>query len=109
MKKFYALGRLKAGQMNKTEAQYAALLDLYQKSGDILWYKFEGVKLRLADRTFYEPDFIVMRNDGSLEIHEVKGFMQEDSNVKIKVAADLYPFKFLLIRKKGKLWSTEEI
>ncbi|MDR1660895.1 MAG: hypothetical protein LBR95_00470 [Azoarcus sp.] len=40
----YALGRLKPGQMNKTEAEYA----LRQQAGEVLWYRFEGVKLRLA-------------------------------------------------------------
>ena len=101
-KPMYALGRLKAGSMNKTEAAYDAHLALQQHAGQILWRKFEGLKLRLADNTFYTPDFAVMAADGVIECHEVKGFWQDDARAKIKVAADLYPFRFLAVRAKAK-------
>ncbi len=84
----YALGRLKAGAMNKTEAAYAAHLEWLKQAGDVVWFRFEGVKLRLADSTFYTPDFAVMAVDGVLEMHEVKGFWEDDARVKVKVAAD---------------------
>lgn len=106
-----ALGRLKTGEMNKTEAAYKVELEQLVSSGDVLWFKFEGVKLRLADNTFYTPDFAVMRSTGLMEMHEVKGFWQDDARVKIKVAADLYPFRFIAARplpkKDGGGWSVE--
>lgn len=98
-KAMYALGRLKAGTMNKTETAYAAHLDALQFAGHVLWYKFEGIKLRLADSTFYTPDFAVMQSDGQIELHEVKGaraIFQDDAKVKVKVAAEIYPFAFLV-------------
>lgn len=53
---------------------------------------FQQIKLRLADNTFYTPDFMVLMKDGSIEFHEVKGSWkapnQDDSKVKIKVAAE---------------------
>lgn len=101
-KPMYALGRLKAGSMNKTEAAYDAHLAAQQHAGQIQWRKFEGLKLRLADNTFYTPDFAVMAADGVIECHEVKGFWQDDARAKIKVAADLYPFRFLAVRAKPK-------
>ena len=105
-----ALGRLKTGQMNKTEEAYSRFLDTLVACQDVLWWKFEAVKLRLADNTFLTVDFAVMRSTGQLEMHEVKGFMQDDANVKLKVAASMYPFKFLLIRKaKGSSWKIDEI
>jgi len=97
-----ALGRLKVGTMNKTEAAYAATLDARRHAGEVAWFKFEGVKLRLADNTFYTPDFAVMLANGELEMHEVKGYMHDDANVKIKVACDLYPMRFLVIRALAK-------
>jgi len=107
-----ALGRLKTGQMNRTEAAYAQHLELLRNAGMVLWYRFEGLKLRLADNTFYTPDFVVMRADGQLEAHEVKGFWTDDARVKIKVAADQYPLAFLAVKVKSKKegggWSTEE-
>lgn len=102
MKSMYALGRLKTGQMNKTEASYAKHLALLQHAGEIAWHKFEGLKLRLADNTFYTPDFAVMSADGVMECHEVKGFWQDDARAKIKIAADLYPFRFIAIKAKTK-------
>jgi hypothetical protein len=108
----FALGRLKAGQMNKTETAYADALKLRQYAGEIAWSRFEGVKLRLADNTFYSPDFAVMLSDGTLEMHEVKGFWTDDARVKIKVAADQYPFRFVAVKalpkKAGGGWSVEQ-
>lgn len=68
----FALGRLPAGKMNKTEAAYSAFLDLRKRAGEVAWYRFEGIKLRLADSTFLTIDFPVMLADGSLEMHDVK-------------------------------------
>jgi hypothetical protein len=107
-----ALGRLKTGTMNKTESAYAATLDQRRTAGEVVWFKFEGIKLRLGDNTFFTPDFFVMLADGALEAHEVKGFWQDDARAKIKIAADLYPIRFLAIRAKAKRegggWSMEE-
>jgi len=100
--KILALGRLKTGERNKTESAYEAVLLLRQQSGEIIWFKFEGIKLRLADNTFYTPDYAVMLANGQIEIHEVKGFWQDDAKVKIKVAADTYPFRFIAVTKLSK-------
>lgn len=99
-----ALGRLPAGTMNRTEAAYAAHLELLKASGDVLWWKFEGLKFRLADKTFLTPDFVVMTRSGLIELHDVKGFLMEDANVKMKVAASMYPFEFFIIRKSKSFW-----
>ena len=102
----------KPGVMDKTEARYATHLEYRKRMGDISSYCFEAVKLRLADNTFYSPDFFVMLADGQLEAHEVKGFWQDDARVKIKIAADMYPFRFIAIQKASKKqgggWITEE-
>lgn len=110
--KLFALGRLKQGQMNKTEALYSDYLFSQLVAKEVLWYKFEGMKFRLADNTFYTPDFAVMRHDGQIECHEVKGFWTGDARVKIKVVSDLYPIKFIAVRvkpkKEGGGWAVEE-
>jgi len=101
----FALGRLKQGERNKTEQAYEDLLKAMQISGEILWYKFECIKLRLADNTFYMPDFLVMKANGELEAHEIKGakaIFMDDARVKIKVAAETFPFKFIAVYPKTK-------
>lgn len=87
--------------MNPDEMAYAKQLCLRELSGEVAWWKFEAVKLRLADNTTYTPDFIVMLADGSIEFHEFKGFWEEDARVKIKVAAEMYPFPFRSFRKRS--------
>jgi hypothetical protein len=99
-RKNFALGRLKTGEMNKTEARYDQHLWTRLYAGEILWHKFEAIKLRLADKTFYTCDFAVMTADSTLEMHEVKGFWQDDARVKIKVAASLYPFRFIAVKAR---------
>jgi len=106
-KTLQALGRLKAGAMNKTEAAYASFLEARKSAGEVAWYRFEGVKLRLADNTFYTPDFAVMLASGQIELHEAKGFWTDDARVKIKVAAEMYPFRFVAIKKTRSHWDME--
>ena len=109
---YRALGRLPAGQMNKTEQAYAAHLELLKASGDILWWKFEPARLVLAPKTTYAPDFMVLRKDCQIVFDEVKGHMRDDANVKIKVAASMFPFQFRIVRKAGKaggMWSIQNV
>ncbi len=70
--------------MNKTEAEFAMILEAMKRKGDILRYEFEGVTLRFAN-VKYTPDFVVFgwTGDGSgryngfgytgIKLIEVKG------------------------------------
>lgn len=100
--------RRQPGQMNGWEKRYAAHLEACRAAGEILWFEFDSVKLRLADKTFYTPDFLIMKSDLTLEIHEVKGHWEDDARVKIKVAAEKFPLKFLAVTIKGREWVYEE-
>lgn len=115
LRRLQAKGRLKTGERNQTEAAYEQRLELRKRIGEVAWYRFEGVKLRLASNTFYTPDFAVMLSDGSIEMHEIKGartIFQDDARVKIKVAAEQYPFRFVaaypIPKKNGGGWEFEE-
>jgi hypothetical protein len=95
------------GVMNKLELSYAHELENKKRSGLIEWYSFDAIKLRLAEKTFYTPDFLVMMRDGIMEVHEVKGHWEDDARVKIKVAADKFPFIFKAIKKVRGQWEVE--
>ena len=53
-----------------------------------------------------------MLANGQLEMHEMKGYRLDDAQAKIKIAADLYPMRFIEIQTKPKKdgggWTLEE-
>lgn len=98
----------KKPRMNKTERRYQTeKLEPAMHDGKITSFAFEALKFRLAGKTFYTPDFGVMRNDGVFELHEVKGgWIQEDAMIKFKVAAEMYPyFRWKMWQWKGGVWT----
>jgi hypothetical protein len=88
---------------NKTEQAYMDEIESAKRDGLVQWYGFERIKFRLADKTFYTPDFLMMLADGTLRVVEVKGHWEDDARVKIKVAAEQYPFiEFIAVKPKAK-------
>lgn len=104
--------------MSKTELAYGQWLQLRVEKREIVGYRFEALRLELAPRTTYTPDFMVTVTLDPLliEMHEVKGSWkmphQDDARVKLKIAAQLFPeFTFLaavaIPQKKGGGWEFE--
>lgn len=111
---YYAKGRLPKGEMNKTEARYmSGVIEPGLISGEIVWAKFDGIKLRIAPATFLTVDFAVLpADDMILRMVDVKGaahLVEEDARVKMKVAASLYPFRFFITWPSKQGWQQEEI
>jgi hypothetical protein len=104
-----ARGRHVPGEMNRLEKQYSEHLEARKQCGEVVAYWFERWKFKLADRTFYTPDFVVMLPAGELEAHEVKGFWEEDARVKAKVFADQFPMPLHGVTKpkRGSDWVIE--
>ena len=105
------------------EYDYALYLDYLYDSGQIAGWvrnttKFgfsEEVETRGRKQQAYRPDFIVFYKDGTYEIHEVKGWMNERSEtVLAQFAKDYSGLKVVVIGKfemlslqqqfKDKLW-----
>lgn len=104
----FARGRMPDLKMNKTEAAYARHLENRLLAGDILWWRWAPMRLRLANGSYYKPDFGVLTRDCLFEIHETKGFWREAARVRIKVAAEQFPFRFIAIKKTDGGWDREE-
>jgi hypothetical protein len=69
----------------------------------------EPFKLRLAGRTWYTIDFLII-DEGSPDCYEVKGFMRDDAAVKLKVAAEMYPcFSYLLVTREKRIWQCRRV
>ena len=105
--------RHEPGKMNGLEKKYAQHLELRKMTGEIIDYKFEPLKLKLAPATFYNPDFGVLMPDGRVELHECKSsHWEDDARVKIKVAASFFSRWFTLVAaqwdKSAKDWKFEE-
>lgn len=114
--RLHALGRKKKGEMNATEQKFANYLRTLEITGEVLWWKHEGIKLQLADRTTLTVDFNAMMADGLLVMFDVKGakaIIEDDAKAKMKIAAEMYPFIFRYAfprtQKDGGGWIFEEI
>lgn len=104
----FALGRMMAGNMNKTESAYAGYLEALKQTGEVLWYEFEPMNLRIGENCYYRVDFLVMVKSGQLEAHEVKGYWTDDALVKIKAAAAKFPFRFIAVKHVKGEWRVRE-
>ena len=86
--KWIEVGDKKIFARSRWEANYARYLEHLKQSKEIADWRHEGStfwfeKIKRGVRS-YLPDFDVFRNDGSVEHHEVKGFMDNKSFTKIK-------------------------
>lgn len=92
---------------------YQAHLELRKAAGEVAWFGFHCFKVKIANSTWLEPDFLVMLADGALEIHDTKGFMSETAWAKIKVASEAFPIRFVLAKVRSKRdgggWSQEAV
>lgn len=107
--------------MNKTEQAYAVALEGKLRRGEIEMYAFESVSLKLAEGTRYTPDFMVQMADNTIEFHEVKAgrldkktqavvpLSEDASKIKLKVAADKFPFRFVITFLHRGEWYSKEV
>jgi len=111
------------GERNKTEAAYETHLGLLHRAGEIDGFMFEGIKLKLADNTMFTPDFIVYAADGVVELHDTKGttkklrasgecesvpWIEEDAKIKLKLTAELFPFRVFAVFKTADGWIKQQ-
>lgn len=95
------------GKMNATETEYAGLLKL---DAQVCAWWFEPFSLRLShpetgQPATYSPDFMVLHDDGTTFIDDVKSSGLDDpaSIVRLKASAELYPLWRFRIAKKQRV------
>lgn len=80
---------------SRWEANYARYLELLKGQGQIRLWRYEAHRFvfdGVQDRPFgYTPDFEVTATDGSIEYHEVKGWLDPQSRVRLERMAAFYP------------------
>lgn len=86
------------------EANWARYLNWLKAQGEIRGWEYEVDTFEFPVKRgsrFYTPDFRVTNRDGSVEYHEVKGWMNPESATKLKRMARYYPeVKLVLIDKE---------
>ena len=85
------------------EANWARYLNWLIQLGEIKGWKYEPDTFEFPVKRgskFYTPDFKVTNNDGSIEYHEVKGWMDSISATKLKRMAKYYPQEKLVLVDK---------
>lgn len=101
------------GKMTKPEQAFAWWLKKEEMEGRVVSWFFERLTLTLtrgrrpgSRAMLYTPDFLVVLLGPSFRIVEIKGpYTREDSVLKFKMAADLFPFfewQMIQIGKEGK-------
>lgn len=89
---------------SRWEANYARYLEFLRTAGEITAWQHEGEtfwfeKIKRGTVS-YMPDFKITNRDGSVEYHEVKGWMDDRSKTKLKRMAKYHPtVKIRLIDK----------
>ena len=106
-----SLVRPRRGRMNRTEQEYALILEAMKQKGDILRYQFEGLTLRFQGLR-YTPDFTVLGVRGCstmVKFIEIKGaFISgkfERAIERFRHARTYYPeFQFEMWQKSKDGW-----
>ncbi len=104
----------KPASLNKTEARYWDRLLLRRASGVVREFGAHRITFLLGPDCRYTPDFDVIRHDGTIELHEIKGpFIRsgDDGLPKLRTAAALFPwFRWWLVQEgKDKQWTEREV
>lgn len=103
-------------RMNKTESRFADMLDRMKAEGSIKDWTFEAEKFRLADKTWFLPDFRLLCLDGGTLFVEVKArdrngkvLWKDDAAVKCKTVAEIHPYPFYLASYGSEGWDISRL
>ena len=88
-------GKRRIYMRSSWEKKYANRLNILRMAGEIKGWEyepdtfwFEAIKRGVRS---YKPDFKVTYKDGSVQYHEVKGYLDAKSQTKLKRMAKYYP------------------
>lgn len=87
----------KRGEPNKLEQRHRdTVIEAGIRSGEYVEAFYECLTFAIQhddQRISYTPDWVILRTDGEIECHEVKGGVwRGDSRIRFKLAAGKYPW-----------------
>lgn len=87
------------------EANYARYLEMLRQRGEIISWEHEPAAFKFAVEgtkcTSYLPDFRITHLGGSVEFHEVKGWKDADSMLKLERMVIYHPLVFVKVIDKA--------
>lgn len=100
-------------KLNKTEARYLARL----RTLGYPWIGVQNITLKLGHDSRLTIDFFLISENGELEAHDTKArtkkgkiLVEDDAQVKMAVAARLFPFiRFFIVTEDGGNWTKKPI
>lgn len=93
-------------KLNKNERDYLAWLRTMKDQ----WIGIQCLTFKLAHDCRYTPDFFALDDTGLRAIDCKGGHTWEDSLIKARVAARLFPWcRFIIAKKNGHVWEHTEI
>jgi hypothetical protein len=101
---WYVIGKRKIYLRSNWEVNYSRYLEWLRLNKKIIKWEYEPKtfwfkKIKRGVRS-YTPDFRITNNNGEIEYHEVKGWMDSRSKTKLKRIKKYYPnIKLILIDK----------
>lgn len=96
-----ARGETERGRMNKTERRWARVLE---HSEHVATWRYEEHGFRYGtEGDTHWPDFWVQREDGKVEIHEVKSYCTDAGRVRFKACAGRHPeYRWIMVVQSSK-------
>lgn len=94
------------------EANYARYLQWMQEKGDIRSWEYEVRTFDFPERGRngnYTPDFLVVDSAGVAAWHEVKGWMDDDSRIRLERFAKHYPDECMVIVGPDQYWEISDL
>lgn len=99
-------------KMNGTERAYDAYLRTQYAAGEILWWHFEPIMIRLGPDCHFKPDFLILYADHHLELHDTKGtqrrkvgdkayYSRDTGSIKARVVAMHFPIPIYFLFSTG--------
>ena len=83
--------KVRKAYRSQWEAEYAGVLEMRFRAGDIVDYGYERITLRLPGDVRYTPDFDAVLPDGTIEMHEVKAWLREVARDRLRSAVATFP------------------
>ena len=89
----------------EAHCNYGRHLETLRQAGRIRHWAYKTMRLRLGRGHWLTPEFLVVRNEGTIELHLQREAERPEWMTKVAAARTLYPWlRWRRVTKTGKRW-----